>query len=182
MEKDIIELRDMLKKQQSVINNLALRIYKKQEFSVNNNYIQKNLKNFGMENNRTSTPQNIRDICRDLKYETLFELIHCNPVFPENHNIRIKSSKRQLLEIYRNDQWCARPYKDGLEAIILKLNSIFYDYYKNHYNFIKENMSEDKIYKALDKIDDLGKSDYKVKQLKENLLAVLETHRDMLKD
>lgn len=115
-----------------------------------------------------------------LNFGHLFENLHCDPNFKENHNVRIKSSKRQLLEMYKNDTCHVVPFKTGLEEIILKLHNIFAMFYKGHQEWVEEDMSEEEIQDVLDKLEEISKLTSSVRPIKEELIAILETHRKML--
>lgn len=139
---------------------------------------QLKLRNFGEENTAAIPDTFIRNIFLDLQYNTLFENLHCDPDYPENHNVRIKSTKRQLLEIYKNDIWNVTPFKIGLEEIYKKLKRIFLDYYDKYVNWVEEDMSKDEIDEVLEELDTELSS--KISPIKNEFLSIMETHHRML--
>lgn len=74
----------------------------------------------------------------------LLENLHCDPDYPENHNVRIKSTKRELLEIYRNNKWDVVTFVNGLDELLMQGHRIFNDYYrKNKDKILEEYMDEE---------------------------------------
>lgn len=148
--------------------------------TINNN-ITLNLRNFNQENLEAVPLHFIRSCFMNLEFGTLFENLHCDPDYPENHNVRIKSSKRQLLEIYRNNRWNATPFVIGLKEVITQLHQIFDQFYKSHSDSVQEDMNEDEIREILDKLDEIGNLNNKIIiPVKNELLAVLDTNRPLL--
>ena len=134
--KSIEELKDICKDLQDKLNQV-------QSFTINNiNTINNNivvtaglnkdLKNFGFENMDALPVSLVRDLFMDLKFRDLLENLHCDPDYPENHNIRIKSIKRNVMEVYRNDKWDIVSFVNGLNELLLQGHRIF----KHFYNLI----------------------------------------------
>jgi len=66
--------------------------------------------------------------CIEKKTEGICDLIakkHFDPAHPENHNIRKKNKKDCFLEIYKNNQWNTKNYKEGLDHITIPLETTF---------------------------------------------------------
>ena len=203
---DNIDLKDEVKKLKSIVKNQEKMIdaLSKGNSTTNNtinntntnsnninktinntlnqaSHIHLHLNNFGNENFKAIPDSYIRDISIDPRYDSLFENMHCDKDYPENHNIRIKSSKRRLLEIFKDNQWQVTPFKNGFEAIILKLTSIFQGYFRKHGDWAHEDMTDEEINSVLDDLDEIGKLEPKyVKPIIEQFVAILETNRDML--
>jgi len=54
-------------------------------------------------------------------YKTMEELIrriHCNPEHPENHNVRIKSTKKNLMDTRLDGEWIVTSQDDTLTDLI----------------------------------------------------------------
>lgn len=152
---------------------------------VNNNTIHNNitlnLRNFNQENMEAVPVHFLRSCFMNLEFATLFENLHCDPDYPENHNVRIKSSKRQLLEIYRNNRWNATPFVIGLKEVIAQLHQIFDQFYKRHSEVVQEDMNQEEIREILDKLEEIGNLNNKIIiPVKNELLAVLDTNRPLL--
>lgn len=113
--------------------------------TVNNITMNVELRDFGCENMEAIPLDLLRNCFLNLEFNTLFENLHCDPDFPENHNIRIKSVKRELLEIYRNKRWNVQHFIDGFKEVLRRQHSIFREFIRTHYNLIKEDMDDDEI-------------------------------------
>lgn len=50
---------------------------------------------------------------------------HFDPEHPENHNIRKLNKKDNFLEIYKNNKWNTKNYKEGLDHITIPLETTF---------------------------------------------------------
>lgn len=74
----------------------------------------------------------------------LFEKIHYDPRVPENRNIRHKSKKQKMLEIYKDDRWVATPLNAVLDDEIKKAIKILNIFFVNQMisdSCLKTNMS-----------------------------------------
>lgn len=193
LKDEVEKLQTIIKNQEKVIDSLSKcnKINNSTSITNNNNIINNNinqsshihlhLNNFGNENIKAIPDSYIRDLSIDPRYDSLFENMHCDKDFPENHNIRIKSSKRRLLEIFKDNEWKVTPFKNGFDAIIIKLTSIFRDYFRKHNDWAHEDMTNEEINSVLDDLDEIRKLDPKyIKPIIEQFISILETHRDML--
>ena len=66
--------------------------------------------------------------CIENKVDGICNLIakkHFDPDHPENHNIRKMNKKDNFLEIYKDDNWNTKNYKDGLDYITIPLEMTF---------------------------------------------------------
>lgn len=62
------------------------------------------INDFGKENMDTLPENLISTLFMDLRFREMLYNLHCDPNYPENQNIRIKSIKRNTIEIYRNNK------------------------------------------------------------------------------
>jgi hypothetical protein len=163
--------------------------------NVNNGTIVVNnivLKNFGNENRDAIPLEVIRHTYMNLEYIKLFEELHCDPEYPENHNVRIKSLKNKLLEIYKDDKWKSLCLDDGLNEVLHQIYRIYKDFQRHHIDLIREDMTEEEIMENEEKLDELYAlrkgTQCKLKEYKEiknQFKASLETFRNscsLLKD
>lgn len=87
-----------------------------------NNNITIQLKSFGFEN--------ISHLETDIKYLThclvnkdvtgLLENIHCDANYPENHNVRIKSLKKEFMETFVDGRWIVTDQEETLDELLNK--------------------------------------------------------------
>jgi multidrug efflux pump subunit AcrB len=137
------------------------------------------LKNFGWENMKALPESLVSTLFMDLRFRELLANLHCDPNFPENQNVRIKSVKRNTMEIYRNNKWDIVSFTTGLQDLLLQGHKIFIDYYKkDRKRILEEDMDEgdlrDILYQ-LKKIEELNKSE--IKPFIEDLQLMLEEYR-----
>jgi hypothetical protein len=187
---------EMLKMQQQIetlilqnneINNEMLLI-KTKASSINNTTnntqnitnINVKLNNFGKENMDAIPESLIGTLFMDLRFRELLANLHCDPNYPENQNVRIKSIKRNTMEIFRNNKWDIMTFTNGLTELLLQGHKIFKDYYKNDkVRILDEDMSEQEIKDALiqlERIEKLSKDE--IKPLLIDLQMMLEEYRE----
>jgi hypothetical protein len=150
----------------NIINNITVNIPK--------------LKNFGMENMDALPESLISTLFMDLRFRELLANLHCDPKYPENQNVRIKSAKRNTMEIFRNNKWDIVTFTNGLTELLLQGHKIFADYYqKDKTRILDEDMSEQEITEAmiqLEKIEKLNKDE--IRPLLLDLELMLEEYRE----
>jgi hypothetical protein len=143
------------------------------------NNINVNLKDFGRENMNALPESLISNLFIDLRFRELLANLHCDPNYPENQNIRIKSLKRNTMEIFRNNKWDIVTFTKGLTELLLQGHKIFNDYYKNDKDrILNEDMSESELKEILiqlDKIEKLNKNE--IKPLMDDIQMMLEEYK-----
>lgn len=163
---------------QNITNNIQ-NITNNIQINNNNNNSNYNLRAFGEEDKSFLTDKVIGDLFfMNLNFKELIETLHFNSEMPENNNIRIKSSKRNLLEIFRGDKWDIVTFVNGLNEVLQNGNKIFQDYYRNNKDSVKDEMTKEELEILVDKmykIDLLNKE--VVKPLYSELIAMLENYR-----
>lgn len=116
------------------------------------------LREFGCENMDALPISLIGTSFINLKYRDLLENLHFDPNYPENHNVRIKSLKRKVMEIYRNSKWNVISMDMGILELIQKATRIFNRYGNNNKDDIVDaDMTEEEyveVMKQLDEIED----------------------------
>lgn len=151
----------------------------------NNNNVTVNIapRNFGDENMEAIPIDLIRSTFINLNFDMLFENLHCDPDFPENHNVRIKSTKRELLEIYNNNKWNTRNFEDGYKQIIFQIYYIFNNFAKKNTDMITEDMDDDELCENMERltkiknwVDETHKKFRMIKEAKQ-VNDVLESNR-----
>jgi len=122
---------------------------KQQSSIILNTNITNNITNIGIQNNTnnnisiivnnfgnekfdyfTKNPDFIQFMnnCIENKVDGICNLIakkHFDPEHPENHNIRKMNKKDNFLEIYKDNNWNTKNYKDGLDYITIPLEMTF---------------------------------------------------------
>ena len=173
---------------EKTVENLVSQIedLKKHPTNITNNNTQNNtqnitninvkLKDFGREN-MDAVPNSLMSyLFMELRFRDLLSQLHCDPNFPENQNIRIRSVKRNTMEIFRNNKWDIVSFSKGLQELLLQGHRIFKDFYKSDKErILEEDMDEvdlREILSQLQKIEDLNKNE--IKPLIEDLQMMLE--------
>ena len=158
-----------------------LRSEKIQNINIQNNFINVNLRSFGCENMEALPKDFISSMFLFLKFRDLLENLHCDNNFPENNNIRIKSTKRKIIEIYRgNDKWDIVSFVNGLDELLLQGHRIFTEFYKkNKQKILEEDMDEDDLREILDKLSRIERlNEEDIKPLRLDLQLILESNRN----
>lgn len=150
--------------------------------TINNTMnIHVHLRDFGNENMEAIPSDFLQNAIIHLDLRGMMEELHFDPNFPENHNIRLKSIKREVLEIYQNNSWKQMPLLKGVNAMIMQGVKIAKQYYRNNKDELEKEMSEDEILELLDNMDKLAKEDVKMtKPYQKDLTSLLEEKRSML--
>lgn len=143
----------------------------------NGNQVIQKLRNFGNENMDAVPPHFIRSSLMNLEYATLFENLHCDPEYPENHNIRIKSKKDKELEMFTQDKWKIKSFKNGLIEVMDHLNRIYEDFCKHNYNDLIEDVGEEDAETTLKELETKSKI---TPDVQKEILHTLEEYRPML--
>ena len=99
---------------------------------INNNTINITINNLGYENIDYFLEHhdftNFMTKCIENKADGICNLIakkHFDPEHPENHNIRKLNKKDNFLEIYDNNNWNTKNYKEGLDYLTIPLENTF---------------------------------------------------------
>lgn len=150
--------------------------------NVNNNIntgtqVINKLRNFGNENMEAVPNHFIRSSVMNLEYATLFENLHCDPEYPENHNIRIKSKKDKELEMFTQDKWKIKSFKKGLSEVMDHLNRIYEDFCRDNFDDLIEDVGEEDAEATLKDVEEKTKITADVHK---EILNTLEEYRPML--
>lgn len=151
---------------------------------TNNVNINLGIRNFGEENMAALPIDFLRELYVNLNHEELFKNLHCDPEFPENMNIRIKSIKRELLEIFKDHRWIVVGLKDGIRDIAWQNVNIFLDFVKKHYELVMEDMDESEheenlleLHKTREWATDPNMKDKQLKWFNNTVIVALENNK-----
>ena len=111
----------------TTINNITNNIQNIQ--NIQNNIINKTeikINSFGSENISYITDDIIKMVKENPEngIPKLVELIHFNPKYPENHNIKIENKKDKFVDLYLKDKWTYVDIKEALQNIIVTKKKI----------------------------------------------------------
>jgi hypothetical protein len=143
-------------KNTSITNNIQQNIISLATTSKTSNSRDTNIRDFGNENMDAIPDDFIASCFMNLRYRDLLENLHYDPDFPENHNIRIKSVKRNMLEMYKNNRWNVVTLRNGLEELIQQGTKIFKAYVHTHkQKILEEDMNEDELQEVMEKLTEI---------------------------
>ena len=127
------------------INNSNNNINNNNNNNNNNNIVIIN--NFGSENtqhiieDKTFLEKCIKNIKND-GMKNLLEKIHYDSTHPENNNIRIKSIKRDLCEVFDNNAWNIMDKNESLDKMIRNGYKILTSFYDNQIDLKEYDLAE----------------------------------------
>jgi chaperonin cofactor prefoldin len=148
----------------------------------NNITVNLHLRNFGEENMDALLDREIGDCFLNLQFKDMVEQLHYNEEYPENHNIRIKSMKRKMMEIYDSNKWNITSFKEGLPKLVIQIQKIFEDYAKRNNQTIKNEMTQDELIVNLDALNRIKNMDKKlINPIIKDLEILLEAKRNIIK-
>jgi hypothetical protein len=149
--------------------------------NIQQNNVTINLKSFGYEN--------ISHIEKDLNYMThcflnkdvmgLLENIHCDQKYPENQNVRIKSTKRELMETYVDGRWIVSDQEETLDELLNKGYRILNFFsYRNKDHILNEcEDGENEYHEMREWLEDLYSNNKVRKPLKRKLLILFMNNK-----
>ena len=108
----------------TTINNITNNIQNIQNNIINKTEIKIN--SFGSENISYITDDILKKVKQnpEMAIPKLVELIHFNPKYPENHNIKMENKKDKYIDMYFKDKWTYVDIKDALHDLIVTKKKI----------------------------------------------------------
>ena len=137
------------------------------------------LRDFGRENMDAIPESLVSSLFCELRFRELLAQLHCDPNFPENQNIRIRSIKRNTMEIFRNNKWDILTFTKGLNELLLQGHKIFSEYCKkDKKRIIEEDMDESELRDLLNQLDKISKlNKNEIKTFIDDLQMMLEEYK-----
>jgi hypothetical protein len=170
LKKEIAELKQKLE-----TNNVSANIGTIN--NITNNHIH--LNSYGRET-WNHLPKEFLTNCFMMKdIPALIENIYFDEECPENHNVKLKSSKNKTVKIYDDGKWKVRPADRIIDEMVNKGQSILSIHYKNNKDYVAEDMNEDEIDEVVDWLHKIWNDNVKVrKPLKEDIMSILLSYKD----
>jgi len=181
---------DEITQLKNTVNQLVSKIEKlesqPQPQTINNNTQINNvslngvkLRDFGRENMDAIPESLVSSLFCELRFRELLAQLHCDPNFPENQNIRIRSIKRNTMEIFRNNKWDILTFTKGLNELLLQGHKIFSEYCKkDKKRIIEEDMDEAELRDLLNQLDKISKlNKNEIKTFIDDLQMMLEEYK-----
>lgn len=147
----------------------------------NNNII---LQNFGSEK-VDHLPSSYLSWCFANKEEgikTLIQDIHFDKECPENHNVRLKSSKKELMEVYNDGRWVVSDQDKVLTELIEKGYRVLRKHgRKNKTNVMDdENLEEQEVNEIVEWLENVYDDKREQKPIKRELLLLFLNNKPIL--
>ena len=169
LKKEIENLKTMMEHTKGSINNV----------NTNNNVTNIQINSFGREN-LDHIPKDFLTSCFMMKnIPSLIENIYFDEECPENHNVKLRSSKNKTANVYDDGKWRISPVDKIIDEMVNKGQTILSKHYKYNKEFVEEEMSEDEIMEVIDWLQKIWNDSVKVrKPLKEDIMAILMSYKD----
>lgn len=164
----------------------------KQGFSGNHNNVsminQENnihihIRDFGQEN-ISYLPKEFLTSCFAKKdIIRLIENIHCTREHPENHNIRVKSQKRNQIELRENERWMIKDEDEALTECVQNGYRILVRHgFKHKKEIIEDELDDDEAeyHSIRDWLETIHDSNKEQKPLKRKILLLLLSNQALL--
>lgn len=139
-------------------------------------------RDFARDENTSFLESNFLLECfRDMEMIRLLEEISCNPDHSENHNVRIKNLKQNLIEYIENGKWKVGKKDDILHHFVFVGHRVLRQYHKNNKDDIEDEMTSDEIDESLEWLRSIYNEDkVTMKELKDNALLLLINNKTLL--
>lgn len=151
--------------------------------NVNNvNTINLTLNNFGSET-MANLPASFLTTCFASKdIATLIENIHCDAECPENHNVRIRSRKKQLMEVFKDGRWLAQDEDKTLTELIQNGYRILRSHGRHNKESImeEENFEESDFNEILNWLETIYEDRNAQKPIKKDIIILFLNNQAML--
>lgn len=147
-----------------------------------NNNIHYHVKDFGQEN-ISYLPKDFLSRCfanRDIV--RLIENIHCDNDHPENHNIRLKSQKRNQIELRENERWIIKDEDEALTECIQNGYRILVRHaFKHKDEIIEEELDDEEEYHSIREwLEKIYVNNNEQKPIKRKILLLLLSNQALL--
>lgn len=145
---------------------------------VNNN-VQINLNNFGSETLEHLPSEFLTSCFMSKDIPTLIENIYFDDECPENHNVKLKSSKQKTMQVFADGKWRVKPANNVMDELVNKGQTILKKHYRGNKTDVHEEMTEDEIDDVLHWLNQIWHNNVKIRaSLKGELMALFQTYKD----
>lgn len=136
----------------------------------------------GQENTKYLDNEFLMECFKDMDLVKVLEELHFNPEHPENHNVRLRNVKQNLMEYADQGRWIVKKKDKVLYEMVMNGWRILDRYSKKNKEEIEETLDEDEIREAifwLRRIYDEGKELFK--KIKEDIYELVMTNKELMK-
>lgn len=189
-----IKNNQIVKSLQDEISNLKQQLNDQQPISnvTNNNIINNNIQNNIVVNLKDFYVDYVPHIEMDKEFlemclmtkdiTKLIETIHCDKDHPEYHNVRLKSRKDSLMEVYADGKWIVTSSEETLDDLVKKGYRVLKRYsHKNKDQLMQRCEDDGEEYSDLmDWLEDIYDNKKANKPIKKKLLLLFINNKVML--
>lgn len=149
---------------------------------INNNNIQINVKDFGINENKDYLDHGFLLECfRDMNLCKVLKEVHFNPDHPENHNVRLKNQRQNLMEYKHNGEWIIEKKEIVLYDLIMNGYRVLNTYYRNNKSNVDFELEDDEINESLSWLKKIYNEDKTLmKELKNDALLLVMNNKALL--
>jgi hypothetical protein len=118
---------------------------------------------------------------KDMDLVKVLEELHFNPEHPENHNVRVKNVKQNLMEYIDAGKWVEKKKDEVLQHLIMNGYRVLHTYYKKNKDDVEDELEDSQVDESLQwlkKIYDEDKSLYK--ELKNDAFLLVMSNKALL--
>jgi hypothetical protein len=175
LEKELNELKQLVGKNgatNTITNN-----------TQNNINIQINVRDFGgQENTKYLDNEFLMECFKDMDLVKVLEELHFNPEHPENHNVRLRNVKQNLMEYADQGRWVVKKKDKVLYEMVMNGWRILDRYSKRNKDEIEETLEEDEIREAIFWLKRIY-NEYKelFKKIKEEIYELVMTNKELIR-
>ena len=147
----------------------------------NNNFYM--IRDFGNENTSYLSKEFLSSCFATKDVVRLIENIHCDKEHKENHNVRLRSLKNDMMEVKQNDKWMVTDSDDTLKDLIQSGYRILMYHSRRHKDHILEeelNGDKSEFEEIKGWLEDIYSNDKQQKPLKRRILLLFLSNKTLL--
>lgn len=150
--------------------------------AIQNNIINVNLKDFGMESQGHLTKEFLNKCFADKCLVDLIENLHFDKECPENYNVRLRSKKQELMEVFSNGKWLVKDQDQTLTELIQSGYRILRMHGKRNKDTIieEEGIDEDAYNEIVRWLETIYEDRKEQKPIKRDLIILFINNQTML--
>jgi hypothetical protein len=174
------ELKGLKTTNNNVVNGSHNNVQQNNNNNNNNFYM---IRDFGNENTSYLSKEFLSSCFATKDVVRLIENIHCDKEHKENHNVRLRSLKNDMMEVKQNDKWMVTDSDDTLKDLIQSGYRILMYHSRRHKDHILEeelNGDKSEFEEIKGWLEDIYSNDKQQKPLKRRILLLFLSNKTLL--
>lgn len=150
--------------------------------NIQNNIVNINLHDFGMESKAHLSREFLNKCFADKGLVDLIGNLHFDKDCPQNHNVRLKSRKQELMEVFTNGKWIVKDQDQTLTELIQSGYRILRMHGRKNKDTIleDEDIDEDDYEEVVQWLESIYEDRQAQKPLKRDLIILFMNNQAML--